>query len=100
MGSSQSSKQLQPVREPAALLNTGAGIIIRIPDPAGGASIFEHNSRLSTTPASIADGSQPHQKSGQQSRVAVVVRPGERNQALKGSIVYLKKTTRSSPHNS
>ncbi|ETP47153.1 hypothetical protein F442_06795 [Phytophthora nicotianae P10297] len=97
MGSSHSSGQLQPVREPAALLNTGAGIIIRLPDPVGGASTYEHNSRLSTSLASIADVDEKFR--GQQSRVAVV-RPGERNQALKGSIVYLKKSPRSSPHSS
>ncbi|KAF4042298.1 hypothetical protein GN244_ATG05669 [Phytophthora infestans] len=96
MGSFQSSVQLQPVREPAALLNTGAGMIIRIPDPAGGASTYEHNSRLSTTPKPIASLIERSQSQVQQSCVAVVVRPGERNQALKGNIVYLKKTSRSS----
>ncbi|KAG7390315.1 hypothetical protein PHYPSEUDO_008143 [Phytophthora pseudosyringae] len=100
MGASQSSVQLQPVRGPAALFNTGAGVIIRIPDPAGGGSTFDHNSRVSTTPASMVGESQQTTASttSQQSHAAVV-RPGERNQSLKGSIVYLKKPPRSSSHN-
>ncbi|OWZ22080.1 hypothetical protein PHMEG_0003271 [Phytophthora megakarya] len=89
MGASHSTKQLQPVREPAALMSTGAGVIVRISDTTG-ASTYEHNSRLSTAPTSIL-----HPVGTDKQPNIAVVRPGERNQALKGSIVYLKKASRS-----
>jgi hypothetical protein len=100
MGAAQSSVQLKPAREPAALLNTGAGLIVRIPDLTTGESTYEHNIRVSTTPTSIigAAGCEGQTRVYPQSRVAVA-RPGERNQALKGSTVYLKKAPRSLQHN-
>lgn len=103
MGCSFSSRQPHPAREPAALLNTGAGNIIRIPNPAGGVSSYEHCSRLMVTHALIADEivtGNAKQKTKEPSRVAVVIRPGIQNQALKGSVVYLKKTSRSSSYTS
>ncbi|CEG47443.1 uncharacterized protein PHALS_15003 [Plasmopara halstedii] len=94
-----SSKGPYPVREPTALLNTGAGIIICVSDPARGASSFMHCSRLLTKPALITDknGTGNTQLTGKPSRVAVAARPGKQNEELKDSIVYVKKTLRSSP---
>ncbi|EGZ23575.1 hypothetical protein PHYSODRAFT_416353, partial [Phytophthora sojae] len=94
MGATQSSSQLHLVREPTALLSTDAGIIVRIPDAATGASTYQHNQRLLACPTSIVEDVH-ERKSSQQTHVAIV-KPGERNQALKGSIVYLKKTSSSS----
>ncbi|GMF09298.1 unnamed protein product [Phytophthora lilii] len=102
MGASQSPAQLQPVREHAALLNTGAGLIVRIPDPVSGVSTYEHNQRDMATPTALINETEGGSRGSQQTHVAVV-KPGDRNQTLKGSIVYLKKTSRSvmsPPHSS
>ncbi|KAL3668221.1 hypothetical protein V7S43_007081 [Phytophthora oleae] len=94
MGATLSSVPLQPALEPAALLTTEAGVIIRIPDPAGGTSTYEHNSRISAAPLKMV--AEESQMKKQEAHVAAVVRPGERNQALKGRILYLKKVAGSS----
>lgn len=99
MGASHSSSQPRPVRGPAALLNTSVGIIVRIPDPVSGTSTYEHNQRLLTNPTAMVED--VRERKSQETHVAIV-KPGERNQAMKGSIVYLKKTPRSlmpPPHN-
>ncbi|GMF48597.1 unnamed protein product [Phytophthora fragariaefolia] len=94
MGTSHSTSHLHPAREPAALLDTGTGVIVRIPDPVSGASTYKHNQRYLTRPTTIVDDIQHGiNMSCQQTHVASV-KPGEGNQALKASIVYLKKAPR------
>eukprot|EP00644_Phytophthora_capsici_P004115 jgi/Phyca11/505927/fgenesh2_kg.PHYCAscaffold_17_\ len=98
MGATPSSIPQQPALEPAALFTTGTGVIVRIPDPTGGTSTYEHNSRISATPSRMVLGES--QMTQRNLHAVAVVRSGDRNQALKGRIVYLKKVPDSSSHNS
>lgn len=96
MGIKQSkSSTSQPA--PVALLETTAGVIVRIPDPAGGAATFHHNPRF-VAPVTVSDILQ-HEDDGKSQSIPVgkqvmVARTGIKNQALKGKVVYVKKPPR------
>ncbi|KAF1330178.1 Rieske domain-containing protein, partial [Globisporangium splendens] len=95
--SKTSSSQSAPAPEPLALPKTSAGVIVRIPDPASGASTFHHNPRF-VAPMTVSDilhngESQALPVGGNQ---VMVARAGIKNDALRGKIVYVTKPPRQS----
>ncbi|TYZ63746.1 hypothetical protein PybrP1_003715 [[Pythium] brassicae (nom. inval.)] len=98
MGARQSDLSDAPsAREPAVLLTTSAGVIVRIPDAAGGASCFHHNPRSFLQPATVADALQSDNRGACDRAGAqdvTVAKAGAKNGAFKNKVVYVKKPPR------
>lgn len=91
MGSRGSKSKLQAAREPAALLKTDVGVIVRTIDHASGDSTYHHNLQ-SRAVAPVA--ASPVLSAA--SSTVPVARAGANNAEMKDKVLYVKKAPQAS----
>jgi hypothetical protein len=90
MGSRGSKSKLEAAREPAALLKTDHGVIVRTIDHASGDSTYHHNLQSRVAASVVAS------PVAATSSTVPVARAGPNNAEMKDKVLYVKKAPRAS----
>jgi hypothetical protein len=90
--SSKKTRQLQPAREPAALLETSTGVILRTQNPTSGEFEYVHSPRDIPRNQLIKNASSAN--AAEKIRVPLV-RAGNGNAQMKKKVMYVTKKRRS-----